>query len=150
MSKSHFLLLYGDIFNSTAEALVNPVNCEGVSGAGLALAFKNVYPENQKEYEEACMCGYIVPGVLYVVDVNSKYIVNFPTKLEWRYNSKMEYIHSGLEKLVKFIKARGIRSIAIPALGCGKGNLNWDEVKAAIIKHLEPIDDLIVELYQPL
>ena len=38
----------GNLFESTAEALVNTVNCVGVMGKGVALQFKERYPENYK------------------------------------------------------------------------------------------------------
>lgn len=60
---------------------------------------------------------------------NPRFIINFPTKNHWREQSKIEYIESGLQSLVEAIEHYKIKSIAIPALGCGLGGLDYKEVK---------------------
>ncbi len=95
----------GDILHADAEALVNTVNCVGFMGRGIALAFKEAYPENFKAYERACKHGEMAPGRMFVFATgrltNPRWIINFPTKRHWRGNSRMEDIESGLEALVK-------------------------------------------------
>ena len=44
----------GDILRADAEAIVNTVNCVGIMGRGIALQFKNAFPDNFKAYEVAC------------------------------------------------------------------------------------------------
>jgi O-acetyl-ADP-ribose deacetylase (regulator of RNase III) len=110
----------GDIMTADAEALVNTVNCAGVMGRGVALQFKNVFPENFKAYKVACARNEVQPGKMFVYETgnltNPKFIINFPTKRHWRGKSRMEDIDSGLEALVVEIKERGVKSIAIPPL----------------------------------
>lgn len=146
-------LTSGDILKDEAEAIVNTVNCVGVMGRGIALQFKNAWPENFKAYEAACTRKEVQPGRMFIFETGQlttpRYIVNFPTKRHWRGNSRIEDIESGLFALASEIKARGIRSIAIPPLGSGLGGLDWDDVRPLIEKHLAPLADVTVRIYEP-
>jgi len=135
----HFYYIHqGNIFDSDCQALVNPVNCQGVMGKGLAKEFKKRFPYNFKEYKEACDVGVVRIGRLYVGKDNGTIIFNFPTKDEWRKPSKYEYIEKGIRDLVKVLKVFPfITSIAIPPLGCGLGGLNWDVVRRMIVNELQ-------------
>ena len=153
----------GDITQEDAEALVNTVNCFGVMGAGVALRFKEAFPANFKAYAKACRFEEVRPGSMFVFETdtqaslfetdqprNPRYIINFPTKRHWRGKSRMEDIDSGLRALVEEIHGRGIRSIALPALGCGNGGLDWGEVRPLIEEALSGIEGLEVTLYEPI
>ncbi len=146
-------LTTGDILRADAEALVNTVNCVGVMGRGIALQFKNDFPENFRAYEAACARGEVQPGRMFVFETREltgpKFIINFPTKRHWRGKSRMEDIDSGLKALVEEIRKRGIRSIAIPPLGSGLGGLNWADVRPRIEAALRPIESLRVVIYEP-
>ena len=143
----------GDIFGEDAEALVNSVNCVGVMGRGIALQFKNLFPENFKAYAEACERGEVIPGRMFVYDsgmmTTPRYIINFPTKRHWRGKTRMEDIEAGLDALVREIRERNIRSIAIPPLGSGLGGLRWADVRPRIKAALGELDDLTVMLFEP-
>lgn len=143
----------GDLFADDAEALVNTVNCVGIMGRGVALQFKNAFPENFEAYQVACDRGDVQPGRMFVYETgqltNPRYIINFPTKRHWRGKSRIEDIDSGLVALVSEIRARGIRSIALPPLGSGLGGLNWHDVRKRIEKALEPLVDVKVTVYEP-
>ena len=137
----------GDILAEYAEALVCPVNCVGVMGRGLALQFKQAFPENFEAYKRACKLGDVVPGWMFVFDtgqLNPRYIINFPTKRHWRDRSRIEDIAWGLESLIGVIRSRSIRSIAIPALGVGLGRLPWEDVRALIEGASREIPDVRV------
>jgi O-acetyl-ADP-ribose deacetylase (regulator of RNase III) len=143
----------GNILESKAEALVNTVNTVGVMGKGIALQFKNQFPNNYKAYKEACKNNSLKVGQLLVTEENSlltghKIIVNFPTKTHWRLPSEYGYIKAGLEALVKEINARKIHSIAIPPLGSGNGGLDWNRVKPMIVEALKDVDCEVV-LFEP-
>lgn len=107
----------GDILQADAEALVNTVNCVGIMGRGVALQFKNTFPENFKAYAAACGRNELQPGRMFVFETgwmtDPKYIINFPTKRHWRGKSRIEDIESGLEDLVKQIHERRIKSIVV-------------------------------------
>lgn len=124
----------GSIFDSDADAIVNAVNCVGVMGAGLAKAFKDRYPHMNEQYEVKCKLGLLKPGMLdvYIVDSSPKYIINFPTKNDWRSPSLMEYIYDGVSALHYEVWRWNIKSVAIPALGCGLGGLDWKDVKPVL------------------
>lgn len=143
----------GDILQADAEALVNTVNCIGIMGRGIALQFKNAFPENFKAYEAACMREEVQPGKMFVFETgtmtNPKYIINFPTKRHWRGKSRIEDIASGLKALVEEIRARGIRSVAIPPLGSGLGGLNWADVRSRIVEALRGLNDVQVIVFEP-
>ena len=127
------------IFDIDAEAIVNPVNCVGVSGAGLALQFRLRYPENDRVYRQNCRLGRLRPGSVLVTDAgldSPKYIVNFPTKRHWRDSSRLDDIRLGLRRLREELLRREIRSVALPALGAGLGGLSWDAVKREIEREM--------------
>src|SRR5262249_34013059 len=129
-------LTQGDILKADAEALVNTVNCAGVMGRGIALQFKRAFPENFTAYAAACRREEVPRGRMLAVETrrpaNPRYIVNFPTKRHWKEKSRMADIEHGLEALVADVKRLGIRSIAVPPLGCGLGGLDWSEVRPRI------------------
>lgn len=111
----------GSIFDADVEVLVNPVNCVGVMGAGLAKEFKVRYPLHHMEYVRACGIKFIKLGKVYPTLRANKMIIMFPTKHHWKHRSILQDVIEGCEDLVKVIQHYGIESIAIPALGCGFG-----------------------------
>ena len=143
----------GNILHEDAEALVNTVNCVGVMGRGIALQFKNAYPENFKAYAAACKKDEVRPGRMFVYETgnlaNPRYIINFPTKRHWRGKSRIDDIESGLNALVEVIRNKKIRSIAIPPLGSGLGGLEWAEVKRRVEAALDNLTDVRVIVYEP-
>jgi O-acetyl-ADP-ribose deacetylase (regulator of RNase III) len=143
----------GDILQADVEAIVNTVNCVGVMGRGIALQFKNKFPDNFKAYAAACKKQEIRPGRMFVFETNTltppHYIINFPTKRHWRGASRMEDIESGLPDLVRVIKERKISSIAIPPLGSGLGGLNWNEVRWRIENALD-MPNVRVVVFEPM
>ena len=143
----------GDFFDFDADIRINTVNCVGVMGAGVALAFKKKYPEMFKEYARQCKEKEIVPGkptVWKQGDMFSKgiEIINFPTKNHWRNPSEYEYIEDGLIWLSNYLKNKEGLTITLPALGCGHGGLDWGEVKRLILKYLEKTSNNIL-VFEP-
>ena len=143
----------GDILREDVEAIVNTVNCVGIMGRGLALQFKNKFPQNLKEYQLACTNKEVQLGKMFVHQtgqlINPKYIINFPTKGHWKQNSKIEDISNGLDDLITIIEKYSIKSIAIPPLGSGLGGLDWNQVKKLIEEKLKNINCTII-LFEPL
>jgi O-acetyl-ADP-ribose deacetylase (regulator of RNase III) len=143
----------GDILTSDAEALVNTVNCVGIMGRGVALQFKDTYPENFKAYALACSKQEVQPGKMFVFEThaftNPKYIINFPTKRHWKGKSRLEDIESGLVDLVRVIREQHIKSVAIPPLGSGLGGLNWKIVRQKIEDALKELGDVDVTIFEP-
>ena len=134
-----FFCVTGDLLQSSAEALVNTVNCEGYMGKGIAYQFKLKFPQNNIDYIKACKKGTLKPGQLHYYCENGKIIINFPTKDKWRNKSKIKYIEDGLDALILLIENLNIKSIAIPPLGSGNGGLIWLDVKRIISEKLEGI-----------
>ena len=144
----------GNLLEANAEAFVNAVNCAGVMGKGIALQFRQKFSEDYfKDYKCACQNGDLTIGKVQVYSLNSKtnpsFIVNFPTKNHWREKSRIEYIKSGMQSLVETIEKYKIKSIAMPALGCGLGGLDWDNVKSLIEKAFAQMPDVEVLLFVP-
>lgn len=143
----------GNLLDASTQALVNTVNTVGVMGKGIALQFKERFPLNFKIYLEECRKGSVVPGKLLIVNdatlEGERIIINFPTKTEWYKKSQYSYIEDGLKELVKVIVERGVKSIAIPPLGCGNGGLKWEKVKPMIEQYLGGIEDVEVIVYEP-
>lgn len=142
----------GDLFESQAEALVNPVNCVGVMGKGLALQFKKRFPENFRLYDAACAFREIQTGKMFVTQPMEpgapRWIINFPTKKHWSNPSKLEFIEDGLNYLRRFLIENHVNSVAIPALGSGLGGLDWKDVRRLIERELAGLDTEIY-VYPP-
>jgi O-acetyl-ADP-ribose deacetylase (regulator of RNase III) len=143
----------GNILEADTEALVNTVNCVGIMGRGIALQFKDAFPENFKAYKAACDREELQPGRMFVFQTgyvtNPKYIINFPTKRHWRGKSRIEDIESGLGALVEEIRKRRISSIAIPPLGSGLGGLKWSEVRPRIEAFLGALENVQIIVFEP-
>src|SRR3954469_10819064 len=126
----------GNLLTADVEALVNTVNSVGVMGKGIALQFKQAFPDNYAAYEAACKREQVQPGRMFVFHTNTfhnpRFIINFPTKRHWKGKSKIEDIESGLKDLIAVIKTEKIKSIAVPPLGCGNGGLDWANVRSLI------------------
>lgn len=142
----NIVYMIGDIFNSQCEVLVNPVNCVGVMGAGLALSFKERYPNMFSKYKSYCTQGLLSPGKIALIQEDTKRIMLFPTKEHYSKPSKMIYIQEGLAKVKGAYANKGIKSIAFPKLGCGLGGLDWKQVEKEIISALGE-ENLLVEIY---
>lgn len=143
----------GNLFDSEADALVNTVNTQGVMGKGIALQFKEKYPSNYRLYHEACKRGEVQVGKMFITqerDMSGKLrtIINFPTKQQWRYPSRYEYISNGLQDLKEQIVQRDIKSIAIPPLGSSNGGLDWNKVRPMIIEALGDLN-CEIDIYEP-
>lgn len=143
----------GNIVDEDVEALVNTVNCVGVMGRGIALQFKKAFRENFRAYAEACKLGDVRPGHMFLFETgrltNPRYIINFPTKRHWRGRSRMDDIEAGLKALEEVVCQRGIRSIAVPALGSGLGGLEWSSVRQRIEVTFRDLDGLDVVVFEP-
>lgn len=135
------------------DAQVNPVNCVGVMGKGLALQFRHQYPEAYQLYLLACQTKELRPGRVHIVHREDgtlpRYIVHFPTKRHWRDRSLLEDIQSGLLDLQRQIKRLGIRSIGIPALGCGNGGLEWDVVRDLLLTSCASNPSVSFHIFSP-
>ena len=130
----------GDLFTSPAKVLVNTVNTVGVMGKGIAKDFKRIYPEMFERYQYFCEQGMFNVGQLWLYKTPHKWILNFPTKEDWRGKSKIEYLEKGLRKFKDTYDEKGIESISFPMLGCGHGGLDWErEVQPLMEKYLQPL-----------
>ncbi|MCX8157080.1 MAG: macro domain-containing protein [Verrucomicrobiae bacterium] len=143
----------GNLLEADVEALVNTVNTRGVMGKGIALMFKDRYPDNFRAYAQACKSGAVRPGRMFVTATGEltgpRWIINFPTKEDWRKPSRLEWIETGLADLVRVIREKNIHSLALPPLGCGQGGLDWNQVRPLIEKAFAPLPTVQVVAFEP-
>ncbi|MFN0252756.1 MAG: macro domain-containing protein [Kofleriaceae bacterium] len=142
----------GDLFAANVEALVNAVNTVGVMGKGLALAFKKKFPDNFAAYRRACDAGELKPGNVFIFDRGDRsprWIVNFPTKRHWRDASRLDDVRDGLTDLINEVEARGIDSVALPALGYGLGGLDWKDVRPLIVEACDRLRGVRFVVFPP-
>ncbi len=143
----------GNLLESGAEALVNTVNTVGVMGKGIALMFKERFADNYKRYRAASKAGELRTGHLFITEPNElrgpRWVVNFPTKQDWRAPSRMEWVREGLDELRRFIAENHVRSVAIPPLGAGNGGLEWQSVRAEIERALDGLTGTDIIVYEP-
>lgn len=147
-------LTHGDILKQDADALVNTVNCVGVMGRGIALQFRHAFEDNYEAYRKAAKAKDIHPGRMFVFERSAleqpRWIINFPTKRHWKGRSRIEDVEAGLVDLVRVIREKGIRSIAIPPLGCGLGGLDWAVVRPMIERALAAVPEVDAYLFEPM
>jgi O-acetyl-ADP-ribose deacetylase (regulator of RNase III) len=144
---SELRIISGNIFTSKCQTIVNTVNCVGVMGAGIALECRLRYPVMYQQYADLCKGGKIDIGTLWIYKANERWILNFPTKQHWKYPTKEEYLHAGLQKFMGTFEAKGVESIAFPVLGAQNGGLESTrsiEIMESYLRHC-PIR---VEIYQ--
>lgn len=142
----------GDLLTAKVEAIVNPVNCVGVMGAGLALQVRMAFPEMFSSYQVDCWTGRLAPGRVHIWETRQtplKYVLNVPTKRHWKDTSLMTDISSGLVALLTAVHNLGLRSAAVPALGCGLGGLKWAEVRPMMVSAFELLPVVDFRLYVP-
>ena len=144
----------GNLLIAPAEALVNTVNTTGIMGKGIALQFKQMFPAMFHDYAKACRSSQVRLGKMHVYDCGNltdgpRWIINFPTKGHWRDRSRLADIEAGLRDLVVTVRRLGIRSIAVPPLGCGLGGLNWADVRPRIEAVFTSLPEVKVFLFEP-
>lgn len=139
-------IVTGNIFTTKCQTIVNTVNCVGVMGAGIAYECRLRYPIMYERYVELCKEKKLNIGMLWIYKAEDKWIMNFPTKYHWKYESKEEYLEKGLQKLLETYKEKGLTSIAFPLLGASNGGIP-EEVSLKIMrKYLEKFD-IDIEIY---
>lgn len=119
--------LDSDLFSSQAQTWVNPVNLQGIMGAGLAELFRIRFPEMFREYQGLCLRQALRPGLLHLWKGPERWVLNFPTKLDWRKPAHLDQVEASLKSFQICYEGWGIESVAFPALGCGLGRLRWEE-----------------------
>lgn len=142
----------GNLFDEKVDAYVNAVNCVGVMGKGIALEFKKRYYDVFEKYKYECLKGSVYPGKILSIKVDKEYpkwIIHFFTKNHWKELSKIEYIEKGLDELRNELEILKINSLAMPALGCGLGGLNFGDVKKLIEQKLSFFENKKIIVFEP-
>ena len=137
----------GNIFDSKCQTLVNPVNCVGAMGAGLAKQFANKFQYMYNEYVFLCRHDAVIPGKVYLHQNQDPWVLNFPTKNHWHFPSEYQYIIDGLECFLENYEHWKIESVAFPLLGAGLGGLDPATVKGIMVGYLSHCT-IPVEIYE--
>lgn len=140
-------IIKGNIFTTNCQTIVNTINCVGVMGAGIAYECRLRYPEMFAKYVELCDKKMIDIGTLWIYKDPEKWVLNFPTKFHWKYESKIEYLEKGLQKFLDTYKQKGITSIAFPLLGASNGGIPEQQSLEVMKRYLEQCD-IDIEIYQ--
>ena len=143
----------GNLFDTQVDVLVNTVNEVGVMGKGIALQFREAFPESSREYIEAAKQGKVHVGHVFITPSHTltgpKWIIHFPTKRHWRQPARLEWIKNGLDDLARALQEIGACSVAIPPLGCGQGRLDWNDIRPLIEDTLSSLTDVEVMVFEP-
>ncbi len=145
---SEIRIIKGNIFNSNMKTIVNTVNCVGFMGAGIALDYKRRYPDMHEEYKINCKNNDINIGELSIYKKSKPWILNFPTKIHYKDPSKISYIEKGLNKFIDIYEDEEIDSIAFPQLGSSLGGLDWDDVLKVMLRYLQRLNNIDIEIYE--
>src|SRR5205823_1990428 len=104
-------------------------------------------------YEAAVKRKEVRIGRMFITENHAfdgpRFVINFPTKKHWRHPSKLEWIVEGLEDLRRVVEKKGIRSLALPPLGCGNGRLEWSDVRSEIERVFRDLRDVEVWVFEP-
>lgn len=142
-----------DLFASRADVLVDPVDCTGAQGAGLALAFTRRFPVECSIFRADARRGAVTPGrVLLVTAAGPQSVLFFPTKRHWRDGARLDDIEAGLAEMERILaRDRWVRSVALPGLGCGLGRLRWADVEPLVMASARRMSrrGVAVEVYEP-
>ena len=140
----------GDLFQSPAQVLINPVNTVGSMNRGLPLRFKRYYPDMYEQYRHLCATGRLNVGQLWMFKTPHKWILNLPIKDDWRNASRLEYVERGLLAFIMTYADRDISSASFPMLGAGLDGLDWEsEVRPLMERYLEPLSiPVYIHLYE--
>lgn len=125
----------GNIFDLRVDAITHGCNCEGYMGAGIAKEFKERYSDMFREYQQYCKLGMFKPGQVHFyrsLDGSKPHVINIATQETRKSGAKIDYIRAGLKEIEKNYQVWGLRTLAMPKIGCGLGGLKWDEVKTLI------------------
>jgi O-acetyl-ADP-ribose deacetylase (regulator of RNase III) len=128
-----------DFFSVPADVRVNTTNLDrrGVMGAGIAKHFAQTHASLLDDYRAALRAGGVGIGRPHVWPTpGGERIVNLPTKDDWRRPSELGFIRAGLDALRSYLERAGAVTVAVPALGCGNGGLDWGVVRPLIIERL--------------
>lgn len=136
----------GNIFTTECQTIVNTINCVGVMGAGIAYEFRLREPQMYEKYQQLCAQKQMDIGILWIYKTPKQNILNFPTKYNWKFPSKKEYLHKGLQKFLDTYKQKNITSIAFPLLGADKGGIDANEA-LSIMKYYLSQCDIPVEIW---
>lgn len=144
----------GNILDDPSDAIVIPVNCVGIMGAGLAKQAKLRWPKMYEEYREACREKLVRPGKVWIWLDGPKLVMCFPTKRHFNDPSRLGDIEIGIEAMHKWVSdvldlEDDPGSIAVPPLGCGLGGLAWSDVKPLLEAFAERVADVKVVVYEP-
>lgn len=138
---------FGNIFKiKGVKNYAHGCNCAGAMGKGIAVQFKERYPQMYSEYKALCRNGKFALGSVFEYNYGDGYVFNLGTQVSWTTRANIKAVEEAIDKMMAIASALQVDKIALPKIGAGLGGLNWDDVKAVIESATAkyPAVDLIV------
>jgi O-acetyl-ADP-ribose deacetylase (regulator of RNase III) len=140
----------GDLFSAETPALMHGVNTKGLMGAGIAVRFREDFPEMYEEYRRICKAGELLPGDTFIYDAGEVVVYNAASQDKPGPDARLPWLISSVSVALADADERGFEFIAMPLIGCGIGGLVWEDVEPELEKLTEQYGvDLEVWTYKP-
>lgn len=114
---------------------------------GIALKFRQLWPDMYTRYHELCARGEFKPGDLFVWTAQDRVIFNLATQRSWRSKATPDAVRAAIGRMVDYARQHDLDAIAMPRIATGLGGLAWTEVRAILDDVVH--DDLVVNVYSP-
>jgi O-acetyl-ADP-ribose deacetylase (regulator of RNase III) len=141
-------VIKGDLFKEDFQAIAHGVNVYGLMGAGIAVPFRERYPEMYEEYVYLCRYQLLTPGDCYLYEGADEFVMNIASQDRPGPNAKVLWLAQGLFKGLSALEEIGVQDVGLPWIGCGIGGLAQGEVKDAIEDTAERFPTLTVTIVE--
>lgn len=141
----------GDLFASGLPAIAHGVNCRGVMGAGIAVQFRQRWPDMYESYRKRCLKGHLLPGeVMSWKDPGGTLVLNLATQHDPGACAQPWMITAAVgQAITEAYYFRHITEIGMPMIGCGIGGLTPDGLHFALLPYADAPVSLVFFSYEP-
>lgn len=123
----------GDLFEMNVDAIGHGVNVRGLMGAGIAKPFGEKYPLMKEEYVLMCKANDFHPGDVFKYYVgDGKWIYNLASQKEPGADARIPWLSQSAHTMMVHAHRYGVKEIALPAIGCGIGGLDYHDVRMVL------------------
>jgi O-acetyl-ADP-ribose deacetylase (regulator of RNase III) len=134
---------YGDLFELDGDGVyfAHCISADFALGAGIATKF------NQKYQMKSKLFTAYPNGANGEVCILIDNVFNLVTKQRYYYKPTIESLTRSVVAMKKLCLELGIKTLAMPKIGCGLDRLNWDEVKEMLNEVFSDTDIKIIIRY---